>query len=104
MIARLASFLLIAWALGFALFAVTLGKPAPADVGSTQAIIVLTGGKYRIEHAAKLLGERKATRLLIAGAGRAAARLSAHARWLEALAGTLFLGLGLRLMAGARPG
>jgi threonine/homoserine/homoserine lactone efflux protein len=41
--------------------------------------------------------------LLIAGAGRAAARLSAHARWLEALAGTLFLGLGLRLLAGGRP-
>jgi uncharacterized SAM-binding protein YcdF (DUF218 family) len=68
MIARLASFLLIAWALGFALFAVTLGKPAPADAASTQAIIALTGGKYRIEHAAKLLGQRKATRLLIAGA------------------------------------
>ncbi|MGK7865965.1 LysE family translocator [Falsiroseomonas sp. E2-1-a20] len=42
--------------------------------------------------------------LLIAGAGRAAARLSAHARWLEAVAGTLFLGLGLRLLAGGRPG
>jgi threonine/homoserine/homoserine lactone efflux protein len=41
--------------------------------------------------------------LLIAGAGRAAARLAAHAR-LEALAGMLFLGLGLRLLAGGRPG
>jgi threonine/homoserine/homoserine lactone efflux protein len=41
--------------------------------------------------------------LLIAGAGRAAARLAAHARWLDALAGTLFLGLGLRLLAGGRP-
>ena len=68
MIARLASFLLIAWALGFALFAVTLGKPAAADVATTQAIVVLTGGKFRIEHAAKLLGEGKGERLLIAGA------------------------------------
>ena len=42
--------------------------------------------------------------LLIAGAGRAAERLAAHARWLDALAGTLFLGLGLRLLAGGRPG
>lgn len=68
MIARLASFLIILWLLGFALFAVTLGKPARAGVARTQAIVVLTGGKYRIEHAAKLLGEGKAERLLIAGA------------------------------------
>jgi uncharacterized SAM-binding protein YcdF (DUF218 family) len=68
MIARLASFLLIVWALGFALFAVTLGKPAKADATPTQAIVVLTGGKYRIEHAAKLLGQGKGERLLISGA------------------------------------
>ena len=68
MIARLASFIVILWALGFALFCVTLGKPAPADVAPTQAIVALTGGKYRIEHAAKLLGQGKAQRLLIAGA------------------------------------
>ncbi len=68
MIARLASFLLIAWALGFALFAVTLGKPARADARPTQAIVALTGGKFRIEHAVKLMGQGKAERLLIAGA------------------------------------
>ena len=68
MIARLASFLLILWALGFALFAVTLGKPAPGDARPTQAIVVLTGGKFRIEHAAKLLAQGKGERLLIAGA------------------------------------
>lgn len=68
MIARLASFLLILWMLGFALFAVTLGKPAGASAPSTQAIVALTGGKFRIEHAARMLGEGKATRLLIAGA------------------------------------
>ena len=68
MIARLASFLLIAWALGFALFAVTLGKPARATARPTQAIVALTGGKFRIEHAARMLGEGKAERMLIAGA------------------------------------
>ena len=68
MIARLASFLLIAWALGFALFAGTLGKPARPDAKPTQAIVALTGGKFRIEHAAKLLGQGKGERLLIAGA------------------------------------
>jgi uncharacterized SAM-binding protein YcdF (DUF218 family) len=68
MIARLASFLLVLWALGFALFAVTLGQPAPRDTPKTQAIVALTGGKFRIEHAAKLLGEGKAQRMLIAGA------------------------------------
>ena len=68
MIARLGSFVLIAWALGFALFAVTLGKPAAPDAPHTQAIVALTGGKYRIEHATKLLGEGKAERMLIAGA------------------------------------
>jgi threonine/homoserine/homoserine lactone efflux protein len=41
--------------------------------------------------------------LLIAGADRAAARLSAAARWLDGLAGLLFLALGLRLLLGGRP-
>ena len=68
MIARLASFLLILWALGFALFAVTLGKPARPGVRPTQGIVALTGGKFRIEHAAKMLGQGRAERLLIAGA------------------------------------
>lgn len=68
MIARLASFLLILWALGFALFAVTLGKPARAGAAPTDAIVALTGGTGRIERAAQLLGEGKGQRLLIAGA------------------------------------
>ena len=41
--------------------------------------------------------------LLSAGAGRAAARLSAFARWLDGIAGLLFLALGLRLLLGGRP-
>jgi threonine/homoserine/homoserine lactone efflux protein len=42
--------------------------------------------------------------VLIAGADRAAARLARFARWLDGLAGLLFLGLGLRLLVGGRPG
>jgi threonine/homoserine/homoserine lactone efflux protein len=41
--------------------------------------------------------------LLIAGADRAAARLAAFSRWLDGLAGLLFLALGLRLLLGQRP-
>lgn len=41
--------------------------------------------------------------LLIAGADLAAARLSAFSRWLDGVAGLLFLGLGLRLLVGGRP-
>lgn len=41
--------------------------------------------------------------VLIAGADRAAARLSRFARWLDGLAGLLFLVLGLRLLLASRP-
>ena len=68
MIARLLAFLAILYVLGFALFAVTLDQPAPADTPRVDAIIAITGGKGRIEHAAVLLAEGKAGRLLIAGA------------------------------------
>jgi uncharacterized SAM-binding protein YcdF (DUF218 family) len=68
MIARLLAFLAILYALGFALFAVTLGTPAARDTPKVDAIVVITGGKGRIEYAASLLAEGKAKRLLIAGA------------------------------------
>ena len=51
MIARAASLLAIFYALGFVLFAFTLGKPAQAKAPATDAIVVLTGGSGRIEHA-----------------------------------------------------
>ncbi len=44
MIARALAFLLLLYAIGFVLFAVTLGKPAPADAAPTDAAVVLTGG------------------------------------------------------------
>lgn len=68
MIARGASLLLLGYALGFMLFAFTLGKPAPATAAPTDAAVVLTGGSGRIEHAIDVVGDGKAKRLLIAGA------------------------------------
>jgi len=68
MIARLISFLAVLYVLGFALFAVTLGTPAPNDTPKVDAIVVITGGKGRIEHAASLLADGQGKRLLIAGA------------------------------------
>jgi uncharacterized SAM-binding protein YcdF (DUF218 family) len=68
MIARLLAFLAILYGLGFALFAVTLGQPAPSDAPRVDAIVAITGGKGRIEQATSLLAEGKGKRLLIAGA------------------------------------
>jgi len=68
MITRAAALLLLAYAIGFILFAFTLGKAAPADAGATDAAIVLTGGPGRIEHAIDVLRDHKAKRLLVAGA------------------------------------
>ena len=68
MIARIAAFMLLAYGLGFALFAVSLGQSAPADSPPVQAIVAITGGKGRIEHGVDLLRQSVAKRMLIAGA------------------------------------
>lgn len=68
MIARLLAFVAILYVLGFAFFAVTLGGPASDDTPKVDAIVVITGGKGRIEHAARLLAQGEGKRLLIAGA------------------------------------
>jgi uncharacterized SAM-binding protein YcdF (DUF218 family) len=67
MIYRLGSLLLLIYALAFVLFAFTLGKPAPANVETTDAAVVLTGGPGRIEHGIAVLRDHKARRLLVAG-------------------------------------
>ncbi len=67
MIYRLGSLLVLIYALGFVLFAFTLGKQAPADADTTDAAVVLTGGPGRIEHAIDVLKDKKARRLLVAG-------------------------------------
>ena len=68
MIARGLSLLLLLYAIGFVLFAFTLGKPAGASAATTDAAVVLTGGSGRIEHAIEVVRDRKAKRLLVAGA------------------------------------
>jgi uncharacterized SAM-binding protein YcdF (DUF218 family) len=68
MISRVASFLLLLYAIGFVLFAFTLGRPAAANANPTDAAVVLTGGKGRIEHAIDVLRRGKSRRLLVAGA------------------------------------
>lgn len=68
MITRAAALLLLMYALGFVLFAFTLGKPAPQTAAATDAAVVLTGGPGRIEHAIEVLRDHKAKRLLVAGA------------------------------------
>ncbi len=68
MIARAGSLLVLFYALGFILFAFTLGKPARATASPTDAVVVLTGGPGRIEHAMDVLRNHEAKRLLVAGA------------------------------------
>jgi uncharacterized SAM-binding protein YcdF (DUF218 family) len=68
MISRVASLLLLLYALGFVLFAFTLGKPAAANAQPTDAAVVLTGGSGRLEHGIDVLRQGKAKRLLVAGA------------------------------------
>ncbi len=89
MISRFGSFLLLLYALGFVLFAFTLGKPQPANAPTVDAAIVLTGGPGRIEHAVDVLKAGKAQRLLIAGADPSvtkkdlARRIPGAGRWLS---------------------
>ncbi|MEO6580856.1 MAG: YdcF family protein [Sphingomicrobium sp.] len=68
MILRFGSLLLILYALGFLLFGVTLADPAPGNALKTDAIVAITGGTGRIEHAIEMLDEGAGKRLLVAGA------------------------------------
>ncbi len=68
MISRVAALLLLLYALGFMLFAFTLGRPAPSRAAAADAAVVLTGGSGRIEHGMAVLRAGKAKRLLVAGA------------------------------------
>lgn len=66
MILRFTALLLVLYALGFALFGVTLGDPAAEE--RTDAVVVLTGGPGRIERGIRVMAEGRARRMLIAGA------------------------------------
>ena len=65
---RLLAALLLAWALGFALFATNLAGPAH-DV-KTDAVVVLTGGPGRLQRGLAVLAAGDARRMLISGVGR----------------------------------
>jgi uncharacterized SAM-binding protein YcdF (DUF218 family) len=66
-IPRVAALIALLYALGFIIFAFTLGKPAAANAPTTDAAVVLTGGSGRIEHAIDVIRDDKAKRLLVAG-------------------------------------
>jgi uncharacterized SAM-binding protein YcdF (DUF218 family) len=65
MLRRLASFLLIAWALGFAWFAAVL--PQPIGPGRSDAAVVLTGGEGRIPRAFDTLAKGWVGKVLVSG-------------------------------------
>lgn len=69
MFRRTAAFLLLIWLFGFLWFAVTLPGPLD-DAVRTDAVIVLTGSKGRIERALTVLDAGRAPRLLISGVDR----------------------------------
>ncbi len=66
MIWRISALLALAWALGFALFMLSLGKPVDAGA-KTDAIVVPTGGPGRIDRGIVLLQAKAAKRMLITG-------------------------------------
>ena len=67
-LSRLISFVLLAYILGYALFAVLL--PRPAGEERTDAVVVLTGGSGRLERGFDILERGLAPRMLISGVER----------------------------------
>jgi len=65
MLRRLLALILMAWALGFILFSVTL--PGPAGDQHTDAAVVLTGGEGRVDRGLAVLRQGWARHLLISG-------------------------------------
>ena len=68
MITRVLSFVLLLYLLGYAAFAVML--PRPANEEKTDAVVVLTGGAYRMERGLDLLKRGVARRMLVSGVAR----------------------------------
>ncbi len=65
MIRRFASFVVIAWALGFVWFAAI--PPQPIDAGRSDAAVVLTGGDGRIQRSLEVLARGWVKQVLVAG-------------------------------------
>lgn len=66
-VSRLSALALLVWALGFAVFTITL--PRPYDGPATDVIVVPTGGTGRIARGNALMLAGKARRMFISGAG-----------------------------------
>lgn len=64
---RLMMAALVAFAVGFAVFAEGIERQAGTDPGRADAIVALTGGEDRIDVAVRLLARGHGTRLLISG-------------------------------------
>lgn len=69
MIIRTISAVLLLWFIGFLLFALFLPRPA-TDGLTTDGIVVMTGGRGRVERGLEMLAEKRAKRLLVSGADR----------------------------------
>ncbi|HEX3942850.1 MAG TPA: YdcF family protein [Rhizomicrobium sp.] len=65
-IGRIVLFAILAYCVGFLVFAMTLPRRA-LSVGKADAIVTLTGGDSRLDTAVRLLEQGKANRLLITG-------------------------------------
>ena len=65
-VTRVLALVALAYLLGFAVFMLTLERPAPPE--KTDAIVVLTGGGGRIPRGLKLMEDGMAKRMLISGA------------------------------------
>ena len=61
---------LVLLAIGFIVFASSIGREQPVPLQSADGIAVLTGGVARIDQAMKLLADGKAKRVLITGVNR----------------------------------
>lgn len=68
MLRRIIAFVVLAWMLGFAWFAIAL--PRPVEGGRTEAVIVLTGGEDRIPRGFEILEKKLAERMLVSGVSR----------------------------------
>lgn len=68
MIRRAVSLIVLAWMLGFAWFALVLPQPAPR--GKNDAVVVLTGGKGRIDRGLEAVRRGWARRVFVAGVDR----------------------------------
>ena len=65
MLRRLLALGLLVWVLGVLLFSVT--RPGPALPAPTDAVVALTGGEGRIEHALAVLSAGEARRMFVSG-------------------------------------